>query len=44
MIKTKNMHLIVAPKCAHNLESTLKEQSILKKIELLDQPITAHPM
>ena len=42
-IKIQNMQLIVAPKCVHNLESTLKEKSILKKIELLDQPVTACP-
>ena len=42
--KMENMQLIFAAKCVHNLESTLKEYSILKKIGLLDQPITAHPM
>ena len=42
-IKIQNMQLIVSPKCVHSLESTLKEKSILKKIELLDQPITARP-
>ena len=30
--------------CIHNLESTLKECSILKKIGWPDQPITPHPM
>ena len=42
--KMENMQLIFAAKRVHNLESTLKEYSILKKIALLDQPITAQPM
>ena len=41
MTKMENMQLIFAAKCVHNLESTLKEYSILKKIGLLHQPITA---
>ena len=42
--KTENMQLIFTAKGVQNLESTLKEYSILKKIGLLDQPITARPM
>ena len=41
--KTENMQLIFTAKGVQNLESTLKEYSILKKIGLLDQPITARP-
>ena len=36
--------LMLTAKCVHNLESILKEYSILKKIELLNQPITPRPM
>ena len=43
MTKTENMQPIFAAKCVHNLENALKEYSILKKIGLLDQPITARP-
>ena len=35
---------MLTAKCVHNLESILKECSILKKIELLNQPITHRPM
>ena len=44
LTKTENMQLIFTAKCGHNLESALKEYSILKKIVLLDQPITTRPM
>ena len=43
MTKTENRQLIFVAKCVHNFESTLKEYSILKKIGLLDQPITTRP-
>ena len=36
--------LMFTAKCVHNLESILKEYIILKKIELLNQPITPRPM
>ena len=35
MTKMENMQLIFTAKCVHNLESTWKEYSILKKIGLL---------
>ena len=41
--KTEKIELIFAAKYVQNLESALKEYSILKKIGLLDQPITACP-
>ena len=44
MRKMENMQLVFVAKCTYNLKSTLKEYSFLKKIGLLDQPITAHPM
>ena len=38
------MQLIFVAKCVQNSESALKEYSILKKIGLLDQPITTRPV
>ena len=42
-IKIENMQLLFAAKCLHNLESTLKALSILKKIGFLNQPISVCP-
>ena len=42
MTKMENMQLIFTAKCVCNLESTLKEYSILNKTGLLDIPITAN--
>ena len=40
----ENKQLFFAAKCLQNVEITLKEYSISKKIRLLDQPISTCPM